>query len=145
VFSPSPSQKGTRLPGWLWDRAGFTRGGTTLTCVLQIKARGVQFPRLQKMCHVALPPVLQGSSPGETPESTRACFTSSKAEEWPIQLEGAVQTRVVALCAYCLALNGSEICTHLQFLSFHTGLLMYFQSTCSRLYTSPRPVKHMET
>lgn len=39
--------------------------------------------------------------------------------------------------------NGYEICTHLQFLSFHTGLLIYFQSTCSRLYTNPRPVRHM--
>lgn len=36
--------------------------------------------------------------------------------------------------------KGKEICTHLQ-LSFHTGLLIYFQSTC----TSSRQMKHFFT
>lgn len=67
-------------------KGGFhTRLHNTRLCVTNtLEASGVQFPPLQKMCRTALPLALQGSSPGETPEHSSSCYTSSKAEEWPV-------------------------------------------------------------
>lgn len=88
----------------------------THLCVTNtIKAIGVWFPHVQKMCWTALPAALRDNSPGEAPEYSSSCYTSRKAEGLLVYLQNVLQTEVLALHVSSCP-NGYEICTHLQFL-----------------------------